>query len=191
MTNISRAARTHLRNLLLSTAVTLGLAACGGDGSSSSSSAAATNQTGSLVASNTGMINRSSGSSSTASASPSTASSTPSTNSSTNTTTSGSGTVASNDKSTTPVKTTTGSATLDWTPPTENSDGSVLSNLAGYTVYYGTSPTSLTQSVKVTNPGLTAYTVTDLASGTWYFAVTAYSSTGIESGRTATISTTI
>jgi hypothetical protein len=58
-------------------------------------------------------------------------------------------------------------------------------------VYYGTSPQNLTQSVKITNPGLTAYTLTDLPSGTWYFAVTAYSSTGVESLRTSTISSTI
>jgi hypothetical protein len=76
-------------------------------------------------------------------------------------------------------------------PPTENSDGSALTNLAGYTVYYGTSPASLTQSVKISNPGLSAYTVTDLQSGTWYFAVTAYTSTGVESSRTGTVSTTI
>jgi hypothetical protein len=76
-------------------------------------------------------------------------------------------------------------------PPTENSDGSTLTNLAGYTVYYGTSPDNLTQSVKITNPGLTAYTVTDLPAGTWYFAVTSYSSAGAESSRTSTISTTI
>jgi hypothetical protein len=76
-------------------------------------------------------------------------------------------------------------------PPTENNDGSVLTDLAGYTVYYGTSPSSLTQSVKITNPGLTAYTLTELPSGTWYFAVTSYSSTGVESSRTSTVSSTI
>jgi hypothetical protein len=76
-------------------------------------------------------------------------------------------------------------------PPTENTDGSVLTNLAGYTVYYGTSPGNLTQSVKVTNPGLTAYTMSNLPSGTWYFAVTSYSSAGIESSRSGIVSTTI
>jgi hypothetical protein len=76
-------------------------------------------------------------------------------------------------------------------PPTENTDGSVLTNLAGYTVYYGTSASNLTQSVKVTNPGLTAYTLSDLPSGTWYFAVTSHSSTGIESSRSGVVSTTI
>jgi hypothetical protein len=76
-------------------------------------------------------------------------------------------------------------------PPTENSDGSVLTNLAGYTVYYGTEPGNLTQSVKVTNPGLATYTMTNLPSGTWYFTVTSYSSTGIESARSGVVSATI
>jgi hypothetical protein len=67
----------------------------------------------------------------------------------------------------------------------------VLTNLAGYTVYYGTSPSSLTQSVKVTNPGLSAYTMTNLPSGTWYFAVSSYTSTGVESARSGVVSTTI
>ena len=82
-------------------------------------------------------------------------------------------------------------ATLDWMPPTENDDGSVLTNLAGYTVYYGTSAGNLTQSVKITNPGLSAYTLSNLASGTWYFAVTSYSATGVESTRSGVVSASI
>jgi len=45
--------------------------------------------------------------------------------------------------------------------------------------------------VKVSNPGLTAYTVTNLPAGTWYFAVTSYSAAGVESVRTGVISTKI
>jgi cell division septation protein DedD len=82
-----------------------------------------------------------------------------------------------------------GTVTVDWMPPTENTDGSVLTNLAGYEIYYGTDPNNLTKSVKVTNAGLTAYTMSDLASGTWYFAIAALSSTGAESTRTQMIST--
>ena len=92
---------------------------------------------------------------------------------------------------TTPIKTLNGVATLDWMPPTENNDGSALTNLAGYTVYYGTDRNDLSQSVKVSNPGLASYTVTGLTSGTWYFAVTSYSADGVESTRTTTVSTTI
>jgi hypothetical protein len=128
-----------------------------------------------------------------------TATVTPTTPASGSSTTSGSGstTVASNTGTGTikpgvpPIKITNGSATLDWTPPTENADGSVLTNLAGYTVYYGTAPDQLTKSVKLTNPGLTAYTVTNLPSGTWYFAVTSYSAAGVESARSGVISTKI
>jgi hypothetical protein len=70
---------------------------------------------------------------------------------------------------------------LDWTPPTQNSDGSVLTNLAGYTLHYGTKPSSLTQTVKVANPGLTSYVVDNLSAGTWYFAVSSYNAAGTES----------
>jgi hypothetical protein len=94
--------------------------------------------------------------------------------------------------STPPIKIgSTGTATLDWTPPTQNSDGSALTNLAGYTVYYGTAPDKLTESVKVSNPGVATYVLSNLASGTWYFAVTAYSSAGVESDRSGVVSTQI
>jgi hypothetical protein len=75
---------------------------------------------------------------------------------------------------------TTGSATVNWTPPTTNTNGSTITNLAGYTLSYGTSSKSLTNTVKV-NIGLTSYTVTDLAPGTYYFGVVAYNSAGEQS----------
>jgi len=83
--------------------------------------------------------------------------------------------------------TATGSATLSWTPPTQNSNGSVLTDLAGYHIYYGTTP-DLGQSVTLTNAGLTRYVLTGLAQTTWYFAMTAYDSVGRESDRTAVAS---
>jgi hypothetical protein len=84
-----------------------------------------------------------------------------------------------------------GNATLDWTPPTGNTDGSVLTNLAGYNVHYGTSPDKLTQVVKLANPGLTSYVVDNLTTGRWYFAVTSYAANGTESSNSGVISTTI
>ena len=74
-----------------------------------------------------------------------------------------------------------GSATLSWAPPTSTTSGASLSNLAGYRVYYGNSANSLSQTITVSNPGLTSYVVSSLNAGTWYFAVTAYTSTGSES----------
>jgi hypothetical protein len=74
-----------------------------------------------------------------------------------------------------------GSATLAWTPPTRNTDGTTLSNLTGYRVVYGRSSGNLDQLVQITNAGVSTYTITGLSSGTWYFAVKAYNSAGAES----------
>ena len=74
-----------------------------------------------------------------------------------------------------------GSAEISWTPPTTNGNGSSLSNLAGYEIYYGTSPYALTQSVQISNIGVTDYVIGGLTSGTWYFAVTAYTTSGTQS----------
>jgi hypothetical protein len=87
--------------------------------------------------------------------------------------------------------TTNGSATLSWTPPTRNSDGSTLTNLAGYRILYGNSPGALTRTVQVANPGTSRYVVENLAAGTWYFAVRAYSTTGVESSTSNTASKTV
>jgi hypothetical protein len=84
-----------------------------------------------------------------------------------------------------------GTATLSWNPPTQNTDGSVIATLAGYRIYYGTSPDALTKSVTVTNPGLTAYTLADLGSGTYYFGISAYTTGGVESGMSTVGSKTI
>lgn len=84
-----------------------------------------------------------------------------------------------------------GNAQLAWTPPTTNTDGSVLTDLAGYNIYYGTSPTSLTQKMQIANVGVTDYIFSGLTSGTWYFAVTAYTSTGAESAPSSVVSKTI
>jgi putative Ig domain-containing protein len=85
--------------------------------------------------------------------------------------------------SVTVVAVATGSATLSWTPPTQNTDGSALTNLAGYKIYWGTSQNSLSNSVTVNNPGLATYMVTSLTPATWYFAVTAVNAGGTESAR--------
>lgn len=77
--------------------------------------------------------------------------------------------------------TVVGSATLSWSPPTENSDGSSLTNLAGYRVHYGRSPTQLSQTVEITNSSLSTYVVENLSSGTWYFAVVTVNTGGTTS----------
>jgi hypothetical protein len=85
----------------------------------------------------------------------------------------------------------TGSATLSWQPPTSNTDGSPLTNLAGYFVRYGTSPDRLSTEIRIDNPGLTTYMVSGLTPATWYFTVSAFNSSGITSAPSATGSKTI
>ncbi|HEY6922224.1 MAG TPA: putative Ig domain-containing protein [Steroidobacteraceae bacterium] len=83
---------------------------------------------------------------------------------------------------------TTGSAMIQWNPPTQNTNGSALTNLAGYMIRYGTSAKSLASSVKVANPGLTSYQIDGLAAGTYYFAIAAYNSAGQTSSLSSLVS---
>ncbi len=74
-----------------------------------------------------------------------------------------------------------GSVTLSWTPPTQNDDGTPLTDLAGYRFRWGTSPGNYTSSVTVNNAGITTYVVDNLAPGTYEFVATALNSDGVES----------
>ncbi len=77
----------------------------------------------------------------------------------------------------------TGVVTLSWLPPTENTDGSALTDLSGYKIYYGTSPDALTKTIALNNAGLTSYMVENLAVGAdYYFAITAINSDDTQSG---------
>jgi hypothetical protein len=84
-----------------------------------------------------------------------------------------------------------GNANLIWTAPTLNTDGTALTDLSGYKISYGTSPTALTQSVTLTDPSATSYTITGLAAGTWYFEIAATASDGMQSAPTGVVSATI
>jgi hypothetical protein len=86
----------------------------------------------------------------------------------------------------------TGSATLSWSAPSENTNGSALTDLGGFKINYGTGPTQLTNTIALTNPGLLTYVLTELPTGTtYYFAVIAVTTTGVESAPSQTVSSTI
>ena len=85
----------------------------------------------------------------------------------------------------------TGSATLDWLPPTQTTDGGVLADLSGYYVYYGPDASHLNQRIQLSNPGLTAYVIDGLPLGSYVFAVSAYNSAGIESALSNVASKTL
>jgi hypothetical protein len=84
-----------------------------------------------------------------------------------------------------------GSATLSWNPPTQNTDGSTLTDLAGYKIYYGKASTNLDNVVTITQAGITRYVVENLSPATWYFSMTSFTSLGVESSKSAVVSKTI
>ncbi len=86
---------------------------------------------------------------------------------------------------------TTGSATLSWEAPQENTNGTPLTDLAGYTIYYGTSSAAMTQTIQITDPTQTTYVVNNLSAGTYYFSVAADAADGTQSAQSALGSKTI
>jgi hypothetical protein len=85
----------------------------------------------------------------------------------------------------------TGSAELTWTTPTLNEDGTPLTNLAGYKVHYGQSAGALTKALDVPTPSTTTAKIDGLQAGTWYFSLTSYTNTGVESAPTGVVWKTI
>jgi len=74
-----------------------------------------------------------------------------------------------------------GSITLSWTAPTQNEDGTALTDLAAYKFYYGTSPGSYSNQVRVDNPGIATYMIGNLTPATYYVVSTAINAAGVES----------
>jgi len=79
------------------------------------------------------------------------------------------------------TQTATASTTLSWTAPTENEDGTTLTDLAGYKIYYGKSSGNYFSSIHIDNPGITTYMIENLSPDTYFFAATAFNSAGVES----------
>jgi hypothetical protein len=77
----------------------------------------------------------------------------------------------------------TGSASLSWTAPVTRADGSALalSEISGYTLYYGASAGNYPNSLNINDGSATSATITDLPLGTYYAVVTTLDSGGRES----------
>jgi len=80
---------------------------------------------------------------------------------------------------------------VSWTAPVVNTDGTPLTDVNGYVISYGTSPTGLTKSMVVSDPGLTTGTVSNLAAGTYYFSIVTRNSTGTSSTASTVVSKTV
>jgi hypothetical protein len=83
-------------------------------------------------------------------------------------------------------------ATLTWAAPTTNVDGTELTGLARYTIYYGQSSHHYTETITLPitstlcqrkgDVEVCSYTISGLGEGVYYFAVTASNAAGKESG---------
>jgi hypothetical protein len=83
------------------------------------------------------------------------------------------------------------SISLAWAPPLFNTDGTSLTDVAGYQVAYGTSATNLNQQLSVTGANVTSKTVSGLAAGTYYFSVRTMNSAGVASAYSGVASQTV
>jgi len=79
------------------------------------------------------------------------------------------------------VHTTNGTVTLSWLAPDMNDDGTPLTNLAGYRIYYGNATGQYDHQLEITDAGTVTAIIDNLSQGAWYFAATALDSTGLES----------
>ena len=84
-----------------------------------------------------------------------------------------------------------GSATVSWDAPSANTNGTPLTNLAGYRIYYGASRQELSRVVQIKTVGLQTFVIEDLQPGTWYFAVKSVAANGAESPLSAVVAKTI
>lgn len=82
------------------------------------------------------------------------------------------------------------SITLSWSRPRRNSDGSSLTDLAGYTLHYGTTSQDYTGSIEITSPMQTSYVVNNstFPPGKYYFAVSAYNTEQVSSSLSVEVS---
>jgi hypothetical protein len=82
------------------------------------------------------------------------------------------------------------SVTLSWSPPKRNSDGSSLTDLAGYTLHYGTTSQDYTGSIEITRPMQTSYVIntSTFPRGRYYFAISAYNTEQVSSSLSAEVS---
>jgi hypothetical protein len=102
-----------------------------------------------------------------------------------------SGSSSSGSSSSSGGKSTSDSVTLSWLAPSGNTNGTALTNLAGFNIYYGTSATAMTQKISIHTVGVLTYVISNLSAGTWYFAVTSINAAGVESSPSPTVSATI
>ncbi len=84
-----------------------------------------------------------------------------------------------------------GTASLTWSRPTKNANGTRLTNLAGYVIRYGTSSTALNNEMSVASASATGVEITNLSPGDWHFEVAAINTANVEGQFSAIVGKTI
>lgn len=79
---------------------------------------------------------------------------------------------------------------VGWDAPTQNVDGSPLTDLAGFRIYYGDSSGAYANMIEVTDPAAVSHTLS-LLSGSYFIAMTAVDTDGNESAHSNEISRTL
>jgi hypothetical protein len=69
---------------------------------------------------------------------------------------------------------------LQWTAPTQNTDGTAYTNPGGYAVYHGKSSPP-PQVATISSPATVTYTLPKVAPGPWWFGVDAVNTAGVRS----------
>ncbi len=90
-----------------------------------------------------------------------------------------------------PLPPPTYSATVSWSDPLLNTDGTSLTGVTGYRIYYGPSPANLPDSILVPGAGATSHVISGLTQGTYYFAVATLNSVGVASDLSNAASKTV
>jgi hypothetical protein len=84
-----------------------------------------------------------------------------------------------------------GTASLSWSQPTENTDGSRLTNLAGYVIRYGINSAALKTQISVASASATGVEITNLSPGNWHFEIAAINTANVLSQFSAIVGKTI
>lgn len=86
-----------------------------------------------------------------------------------------------------------GIAQVTWTAPTTNTNGTALTNLAGFKLYWANTSAGVSTATAtvINNPTATTYAVAGLSAGTWYFGARAFNTLGLDSDLSNIASKTI
>jgi len=91
----------------------------------------------------------------------------------------------------TPPTTSSGSVQLTLGAPSRNTDGSPVTDLVAFKIYYGTSSGEYSNEIYLDNPGISTYVVQNLSSNIYFFAATAINGSNVESDLSNEIQRTV